>query len=175
MLASIFSGCSSKATYSTLEEAVKNNISSHQIEILNVCNETNLVLCYNKHHYILGGYNYNNGNYDNFKLINKIDTCNYEIVVETEYIKEVGNVIWGILNTEEQVEKFIIEYLNGDTVQVTAINNTFIAFMPDSLQDTDPNKLRTKILNVYAVNESNNILGKLKTYNIADPIIVMAD
>ncbi len=39
---------------------------------------------------------------------------------------EVGNIIHGAVTTDRQLDKFVLQYKNGEIEEVTAKNNTFI-------------------------------------------------
>jgi len=167
-----FISCSTRPTYTNLEDIVKNNIPTKEIVILNELEERNLVLCSNKSEYLLGIYNYSDGVYDEFKVHSKMNAHDPDIIMQAVYIKGVGNIVWGSLNSDEHVETFIVEYFNGEIEHIKAYNNTFISYMPESLQNVASHKLKTQVLNVSAVNQSA-VIDQIKTYNIADPVMVM--
>ncbi|MED4018849.1 MULTISPECIES: hypothetical protein [Sutcliffiella] len=131
----ILTGCS--RGYDSLEEAVQSHWET-PIEVINQDEEKQLVYYLDQTQHVLGAYDYENGKYryDNKQSVGI--TFDSEIglpfLVSVNYFEGVGNIIHGAISTDEhEIEKFVIQYINGDSQEVKAKNNTFIAEFPAHL------------------------------------------
>ncbi len=131
----ILSGCN--RGYDSLEEAVQSQWKT-PIEILNYDVEKQLVYYLDQTQHILGVYHYENGKYryDNEQSVGMTfeSDSGLPFLVSANHFEGVGNIIHGAIRTDEhEVEKFVIEYKNGESQEIKAKNNTFIAEFPSYL------------------------------------------
>ncbi|WP_088102894.1 hypothetical protein [Halalkalibacter urbisdiaboli] len=131
----ILTGCNKG--YESLEEAVQSQWKT-PIEILNHDQDNQLVYYLDQNQHILGVYEYENDeySYDNQQSVGMTFESDRGLpfLVSANHFEGVGNIIHGAIRTDEhEVEKFVIQYKNGKTLEIKANNNTFIAEFPSYL------------------------------------------
>lgn len=159
----ILTGC--YRSYDSLEEAVQSHWDT-PIEIVNQDVENQLVYYLDQTQNVLGVYHYENGKYRynnkqslgmRFNADNKLP-----FFVQASHFEGVGNIIHGAIRTDEhKVEKFVIEYKNGEIQEIKAKNNTFIAEFPPYLT-TNIEMFQTEIANVIGYDNQGKVVGSYK-------------
>lgn len=155
----ILSGCN--RSYESLEEAVQNEWKT-PIEVVNQDEERQLVYYLDNNQHILGVYNYENGRYkyDNKQSVGITFSSDNGLpfFVQANYFEGVGKIIHGAIKTGgHKVEKFIIQYKNGEQQEVIAKNNTFITDYPTSIT-TSIEMFQTEIENVIVYDKHGEIV-----------------
>lgn len=159
----IMSGCN----YGSIEEAVQSRWKT-PIEIVNQDAERQLVYYLDHDQHILGVYHYKNGKYryNNKQSIGiTFGSANgLPFFIQANYFEGVGNIIHGAIKTDEHhVEKFVIQYKNGEQQEITANNNTFITEFPTFLT-TGILMFQTEIENVIGYDIQGKIVESYYTY-----------
>ena len=159
----ILSGCS--RGYETLQEAVQSEWKT-PIEVVNQDEEKQLVYYLEHDQHVLGVYDYENGKYryDTKHSVGKRFTSENGLpfYVQASYFEGVGKIIHGAIKTNEhEVEKFIIQYKNGEQQEILAKNNTFITEYPKTIT-TSIEMFQTEIENVIGYDQHGEIV---ESYN----------
>ncbi|MEH7380884.1 hypothetical protein V7138_10425 [Bacillus sp. JJ1533] len=155
----ILSGCN--RSYRSLEEAVQSQWKT-PIEILNQNKEKQLVYYLDQTQHILGVYHFEKGKYrysnDQSVGMRFSSGKGYPFFVQANYFEGIGNIIHGAITTDQyEVEKFVIEYKNGEIQEIKAKNNTFIADLPPILATTIE-EFQTEIANVIGYDNQGKIV-----------------
>lgn len=127
----------SMRSYNSLEEAVQSEWKT-PIKVVNHDEKMEVVyyLDYDQHvvdvyQHEVGKYRYNDRQSTGMRFDSDVGLPFY---VQAHHFKGVGNVIYGAIETDEHVvEKFVIRYKNGQSQEISATNNTFIAEFPKFL------------------------------------------
>ncbi|MNL47481.1 hypothetical protein D3C87_1702730 [compost metagenome] len=77
-------------------------------------------------------------------------------LVRVEYKRNKGNFIWGALYSEIKIDKFQVEFKNGEIQEIPAVNNTFIYKIPDIYQGEQETNLMTTFIDVKAYDKNGN-------------------
>ena len=106
----------------------------------------------NDDQHILGVYYYENGRYRYDSKHSVGVTFSSEkglpFFVRATNFEGAGKIIHGAIKTDEhEVEKFIIQYKNGEQQEILAKNNTFIAAYPETIT-TSVEMFQSEIKNV---------------------------
>jgi hypothetical protein len=155
----ILSGCN--RSYESLDEAVQSHWKT-SITIVNQNVERQLVYYLDHDQHILGVYHYENGKYryDNKQSIGNTFSSDKGLpfFVSANYFEGVGNIIHGAIKTDEhEVEKFVIQYKNGENQEITAKNNTFITEFPQFIK-TSVEMFLSEIENVIGYDNQGKIV-----------------
>lgn len=155
----ILSGCN--RSYHSLEEAVQSHWKT-PIEIVNQDEEKQLVYYLDNTQHILGGYHYENGKYryDNEQSIGLQfeSESGLPFLLSANHFEGVGNIIHGAIRTDQsEVEKFVIEYKNGETQEIKARNNTFIVQFPSYLT-INVEEFFEEVENAYGYDNNNELI-----------------
>ncbi|WP_426640725.1 hypothetical protein [Paenibacillus illinoisensis] len=70
--------------------------------------------------------------------------------------------MWGALYSDISIAKFQIEYINGETHAVEAINNTFIVRMPVAFQNESQLSLMETFDNIHAIDANHQVIQSWK-------------
>lgn len=156
----ILSGCN--RSYGSLEEAVQSQWKT-PIELLNQDKEKQLVYYLDQTQHILGVYHFENGKYrysnDQSVGMRFSSDKGLPFFVQANHFEGIGNIIHGAITTDEhEVEKFVIEYKNGELQEIKAKNNTFIADFPTYLT-TSIEEFQTEITNVIGYDNQGKLVG----------------
>ena len=148
--------------YSTLDKAVQSQWKT-PIEVVNNDEANKLVLYLDQTQYVFGVYRFTNGRYyyknDSQSSGWTASSDNgLAFLVRAESKKDRGNFIWGALYTELPIEKFLIEYENGENQEVEPVNNTFIMKMPKTYEDVQEVNLMTTFKSVKAFDRDNRLI-----------------
>ena len=159
----ILSGCN--RGYESLEEAVQSEWKT-PIKVVNQDEERRLVYYLDHDQHILGVYYYENGRYryDNKQSVGITFSSENGLpfFVQANYFEGVGKIIHGAIKTDEhEVEKFIIQYKNGEQQEIIAKNNTFITEYPKTIT-TSIEMFQTEIENVIGYDTHGEIV---ESYN----------
>lgn len=79
-------------------------------------------------------------------------------LVRVEHKNNKGNFIWGSLYSDIPIEKFQIEFKNGEIIEVAAVNNTFINKIPNAYQVKQEPNLMTTFIDVKAYDKGNKLI-----------------
>ena len=155
----ILSGCD--RGYESLEEAVQSEW-KNPIEVVNQDEERRLVYYLNDDQHILGVYYYENGRYKYDSKHSVGVTFSSEkglpFFVRANDFEGAGKIIHGAIKTDEhEVEKFIIQYKNGEQQEILAKNNTFITEYPETIT-TSVEMFQAEIENVIGYDQHGEIV-----------------
>ncbi|GIP30532.1 hypothetical protein J23TS9_56620 [Paenibacillus sp. J23TS9] len=145
--------------YSTLDKAVQSQWKS-QVGTVNKDEINRLVLYKDQDQYVFGVFHKKYGRYY-YKNDSQSSGWTSQsnngpaFLVRVEHKQNKGNYIWGALYSEIPIEKFQIEFKNGETREVTAVNNTFIYRIPDVYQEVQEPNLMTTFIDVKAYDKGN--------------------
>nr|WP_209481443.1 hypothetical protein [Virgibacillus litoralis] len=147
--------------YDSLNEAVQSQWKT-PIEIINQDKDKHLVYYLDQTQHILGVYHYENGkySYDNEQSvgIESESGTGLPFLLSANNFEGVGNIIHGAIKTEKhEIERFVIEYKNGETQEIKAKNNTFITEFPLYLT-VSPNDFLSKVESAYGYDKNNEII-----------------
>lgn len=147
--------------YNSLEEAVQSEWDT-PIEVINQDKENQLVYYLDQPQHILGIYHYENGkySYDNEQSVGMtfVSEAGLPFLLSANHFEGVGNIIHGAIKTNKfEVERFVIEYKNGETQEIKAKNNTFITEFPLYLT-VSPNAFLSEVENAYGYDKNNEII-----------------
>lgn len=148
--------------YSTLHKAVQSQWKT-PIKVVNSDEANKLVLYLDQTQYVFGVYRFKNGRYF-YKNDSQSSgwTASSDngpaFLVRAESKNNRRNFIWGALYTESPVEKFLIEYENGENQEVKSVNNTFIIEVPQTYEDVQEVNLMTTFKNVKAFDKDNKLI-----------------
>ncbi|QED46081.1 hypothetical protein [Cytobacillus dafuensis] len=153
------SGCNNG--YDSLEKAVQSQWKT-PIEIINQDEDKQLVYYLDQTQHILGVYHYEKGkySYDNEQSVGITfeSESGLPFFISANYFEGVGNIIHGAIKTDKyEVERFVIEYKNGETQEIKARNNTFITEFPSYLTISAVEFLG-KVENAYGYDKNNEIV-----------------
>jgi hypothetical protein len=131
----ILSGCI--GGYKTLEEAVQSQWDT-PIEVINKDEEKKLIYYLEQSQHVVGVYEFKNGKYiyNNEQSVGNTFSSEKGIpfYIRAKHFEGAGDIIFGAISTDEHiVEKFVIHYKNGETQEIAAENNTFLADFPSYL------------------------------------------
>lgn len=161
----LLSGCN--RSYHSLAEAVQSHWKT-PIQIVNQDEDKQLVYYLDSGQHILGVYHYKDGKYsygNKESLGTRFSSgegLRLPFLVRADYFKGIGNIIHGAIKTDEQeVEKFVIQYKNGEHQEIMAKNNTFIIEAPTFLA-TKIEMFQAEIENVIGYDNKGNII---ESYN----------
>lgn len=156
----ILVGC--KGGYDSLQAAVQSQWNT-PIEVINQDENNQLVYYLDGPQHVLGVYQYEDGKY---KYTNKHSVggtfssqVGLPFLVTANHFEGVGNIIHGAVTTEDhQVDKFVLHYKNGETEEVTAINNTFITEYPTHLT-VEVRMFFSEFLNAVAYDKDGEVIS----------------
>jgi hypothetical protein len=149
--------------FSTLDKAVQSQWET-PVHVVNKDMINRLVIYKDQDQYVFGVFHLKDGRYY-YKNDNQSSgsTASSDrgpaLLVRVEPKKHKGNFIWGALYSDITIEKFEIEYKNGEIQEVESINNTFIHKVPKAYEDEQ--NLMTIFTNVKAYDKDNNIIQTL--------------
>lgn len=163
ILVFILSGCSS--WYDSLEEAVQSQWKT-PINILNQDEEKQLVYYLDQTQHILGVYHFKNGKYqyDNEQSVGITfeSERGLPFLLSANHFNGIGNIIHGAIKTEKyEIDRFVIEYKNGEKQEIKARNNTFIAEFPTYLT-ISVEKFFSEVENAYGYGKNNKMIESWK-------------
>lgn len=155
----VLSGCN--RGYESLEEAVQSEWKT-PIEVVNQDEDRRLVYYLDHDQHILGVYYYKNGRYryDNKQSVGITFSSENRLpfFVQANNFEGVGKIIHGAIKTDEhEVEKFIIQYKNGEQQEILAKNNTFITEYPETIT-TGVEMFQAEIKNVIGYDQHGEIV-----------------
>ncbi len=159
----LLSGCVGR--YQTLEEAVQSQWDT-PIKVINKDEDKQLVYYLDHSQHVVGVYDYKNGNYsyENEQSVGNTFTSEKGIpfYISPNHFEGTGDVIFGaIASGDKKVDQFVIQYKNGETQEIEAKNNTFIAEFPSHLNIKIVDYLG-EIENAIAYDQHGEIIVKLK-------------
>ena len=159
----MLSGCN--RGYESLEEAVQSEWET-PIEVVNQDEEKQLVYYLDDDQHVLGVYDYENGKYKYDRKHSEGRTftseTGYPFYVKVSYFEGAGKIIYGAIKTDEhEVEKFMIQYKNGEQQEILAKNNTFIAEYPNTIT-TGIEMFQREVENVIGYDQHGEIV---ESYN----------
>lgn len=145
--------------YITVEKAVQSKWKS-KIKVVNKDMTNQLVIYKDNEQYVFGVFHKKYGRYyyrnDSQSSGWRSQSQNGPaFLVRVEHKENKGNFIWGALYTEIPIDKFQIEFKNGDIREVPAVNNTFIYKVPDIYQVEQEPNLMTTFIDVKAYDTEN--------------------
>ncbi|WP_010095576.1 hypothetical protein [Ornithinibacillus scapharcae] len=142
-----------------LEEAVQSQWKT-PINVINQDTERKIVYYLDKDQHVVGIYKYDNGNYIYDNEQSEGMQFSFEegipFYVYYKHFEEAGNIVYGAITSDDnEVDKFIISYKNGEKQTISAKNNTFIAPIPISI---DPDNFMSKIKAADAFDSEGNVI-----------------
>ncbi|ESU33488.1 hypothetical protein G3A_06100 [Bacillus sp. 17376] len=150
--------------FESLEEAVQSQWKT-PINIVNQDEDNQLVYYLDQTQHILGNYQYENGKYryDNEQSVGtEFDSENgLPFLLSANHFDGVGDIIHGAIKTEREVDRFVIEYKNGEEQEIKATNNTFITEFPSYLS-IEAVQFFSEVKNAYAYDKNNEVIGSWK-------------
>lgn len=156
------SGCNKG--YESLEEAVQSQWKT-PIKIVNQDEDNQLVYYLDQSQHILGTYQYENGKYryDNEQSVGTgFDSeSGLPFLLSANHYDGVGDFIHGAIKTEQEVDRFVIEYKSGEKQEIKARNNTFITEFPSYLS-IGAEEYFAEVKNAFAYDKNNEIIGSWK-------------
>jgi hypothetical protein len=148
--------------YSTLDKAVQSQWNT-PVYVVNKDLNNKLLIFQDHDQYVFSVFHYRNGRYfyknDSQSSGWTASSDNgpaFLVRVEPKNNKE--NFIWGALYSDTPIEKFQIEYINGEIQEVESVNNTFINKIPMSYEVEQELNLMTTFKNVKAYDKDNNLI-----------------
>ncbi|WP_422122434.1 hypothetical protein DHX103_11560 [Planococcus sp. X10-3] len=158
----LLTGCN--RGYDSLGKAVQSQWDD-SIEVLNEDAENNLVYYVDQTQHILGVYHFEGGeySYDNEQSIgtNFESESGFPFFMSANHFDGAGNIIHGAIRTDEHtVEKFVITYKNGESQEIEAVNNTFIADFPSHLA-INAEEFFGEVDNAFGYDEQGEIVESL--------------
>ncbi|WP_226674839.1 membrane lipoprotein lipid attachment site-containing protein [Mesobacillus jeotgali] len=156
------SGCN--MSYESIEEAVQSQWKT-PIKVVNQDKNNQLVYYFDQSQHILGTYQYENGKYryDNEQSIGTVfdSESGLPFLLSANHFDGVGEIIHGAIKTEQEVDRFVIEYKCGEKQEIQARNNTFITEFPSYLT-IDADGFFGEVENAYAYDKNNEIIESWK-------------
>lgn len=155
---------SSMRSYDSLQEAVQSEWKT-PIEVVNQDEELQIVYYLDDSQHVVDVYQHKDGKYryndrQSTGLSFGAEEGILPFYVQAHHFKGVGNVIYGAIKTDERdVEKFVIQYSNGESQEITATNNTFIIGFPEHL-NPDIMMFQNEIDNVIAYDQQGNVIQR---------------
>lgn len=158
----ILSGCN--IGYETLEKAVQSQWET-PIKIVNQDEDNQLVYYLDRTQHILGTFQHENGKYryDNEQSVGTEfeSESGLPFLLSANHFDGVGNIIHGAIKTEQEVDRFVIEYKSGEKQEIRARNNTFITEFPSYLS-IGAEQFFSEVKNAYAYDKKNEVIGSWK-------------
>ncbi|MBT2682300.1 membrane lipoprotein lipid attachment site-containing protein [Bacillus sp. ISL-37] len=156
------SGCNKG--FESLEEAVQSQWKT-PIKIVNQDEDHQLVYYLDQTQHILGTYQYENGKYryDNEQSVGTEfeSESGSPFLLSANHFDDVGDIIHGAIKTEQDVDRFVIEYISGKEQEIKATNNTFITEFPSYLS-IGADQFFSEVKNAYAYDINNEVIGSWK-------------
>ncbi|WP_127536001.1 hypothetical protein [Paenibacillus illinoisensis] len=151
--------------YPTLDQAVQSNWKT-PVKIVNVDQENELVLYLDETQYVFAAYEQNRERFHVDEDTESGWTASSDLgpafLAVAEPKNNSGNFIWGALYSDISIAKFQIEYINGETLDVKAINNTFIVKMPLAFQNESELSLMETFNNIHAIDVNHKVIQSWK-------------
>lgn len=154
----------SMRSYDSLQEAVQSEWDT-PVEVVNHDEELEVVYYLDGSQHVVdvyqhevGSYRYNKRQSTGLSFGSNGDILPF--YVQAHHFKGAGNVIYGAIKTDKQdVEKFVIQYSNGESQEITATNNTFIIEFPEHL-NPDIIMFQNEIDHVIAYDHQGNVIQR---------------
>ncbi|GAB1155147.1 hypothetical protein YWY31_11720 [Paenibacillus illinoisensis] len=151
--------------YPTLDQAVQSNWKT-PVKIVNVDLENQLVLYLDETQYVFAAYEQKRGRFhvngDSESGWTASSDHGPAFLVVAEPKNNSGNFMWGALYSDISIAKFQIKYINGETHDVKAINNTFIVRMPVAFQNESELRLMETFDNIHAIDANHRVIQSWK-------------
>jgi hypothetical protein len=146
----------------TLQRAVQSQWQT-PIEVLHQDDENQIVIYLDQTQYVIGVFEEKDGRYryDNEQSEGMQSSAGIgaPFFVKHVYFEGKGDFLYGAVTASKKVEKVVLDYINGKTQELSAVNNTFIGDFPSFISDT--NSLFADLENAYAYDKEGELVASI--------------